>query len=62
VIVPTGPVFAVFNDLVQPLYDRILANKRAALTLSKTLDLLLPKLMSGEVNVREAKTDSGAAL
>lgn len=39
-----------FNDLVFPLYEKILQNKFENQTLAETRDYLLPKLMAGEVS------------
>jgi type I restriction enzyme S subunit len=54
VLVPPAPIRSAFDGLVCPLYERIIANERETRTLAKTRDLLLPKLMSGEIRVREA--------
>jgi type I restriction enzyme S subunit len=43
-----------FAQLTRPLVARIWANVREIDSLAATHDLLLPKLMSGEVRVREA--------
>ena len=43
------------GDLVNPLMDRMIANAHESRTLSQTRDLLLPKLMSGEIGLHEAE-------
>ncbi len=53
VIVPSEPILLAYESLVRPLYERIVANVRESSSLAKTRDLLLPKLMSGEIRVRE---------
>lgn len=55
VVLPDGKVLDEFNRLCQPMYDRIVANKVAARILGATRDLLLPKLMSGEVRIGDAE-------
>jgi type I restriction enzyme S subunit len=60
-IVPCEKLTEVFNGLAQPLYDRIVANKAESRTLAATRDLLLPKLMSGEIRVRDAEKAAEAA-
>lgn len=40
-----------FNDTVTPLFDMYFANQRENLRLSEVRDVLLPKLMSGEINI-----------
>jgi type I restriction enzyme S subunit len=48
-------VLQAFDELVTPLFDRIASNEKENRTLAATRDLLLPKLMSGEIRVREAE-------
>jgi type I restriction enzyme S subunit len=55
VIVPPEGVLRAFNDVASPLFDRIVCNEREVSTLAKTRDLLLPKLMSREIRVRDAE-------
>jgi len=43
-----------FGDVVAPLFARVRANVDQSNTLAKARDLLLPKLMSGEIRVKEA--------
>lgn len=57
VIVPSEPVLTTYEKLVRPLYERIVANVRESSTLAQTRDLLLPKLMSGEIRLRDAEKD-----
>jgi len=45
-----------FSLLVEPLFQKILANKNEMENLAQIRDLLLPKLMSGEIRVRDAKS------
>ena len=53
-----GPVddrlWRALGDVVNPLMDRVIANARETRTLAQTRDFLLPKLMSGEIRLREA--------
>ena len=46
---------AAFEEIVAPLFARILANIHESRTLAQTRDLLLPRLMSGELRVAEAE-------
>ena len=43
-----------FSELVSPILDRMESNKRENHTLAQTRDLLLPKLMSGEIRLSNA--------
>lgn len=54
-LLPSKGIVTVFNDLAQPSYDRIVANKLEVTSLAATRDLLLPKLMSGEIRVKDAE-------
>ncbi len=53
VVVPAEPVLRAFDAIAKPLYARIAKNERESRTLAQTRDLLLPRLMSGELRVAE---------
>lgn len=55
VIVADSPILRAFDEITQPLYKQIVANERETITLTATRDLLLPKLMSGEIRLCEAE-------
>jgi type I restriction enzyme S subunit len=55
VVVADDPSIVAYGDLVAPLLRQVLANRRESRTLAATRDLLLPKLMSGEIRVRDAE-------
>lgn len=52
--IPSEAALAVYSSCVDPMLDRIIANIHESRTLAATRDLLLPKLMSGEIRVRDA--------
>lgn len=52
---PTPDLLSAFEDTISPLFERILANVEESRTLALTRDLLLPRLMSGELRVDEAE-------
>jgi type I restriction enzyme, S subunit len=52
-IVPPTDVLEKFDGVVAPLYGRIHANAEESRTLAALRDALLPKLLSGEVRVKE---------
>ena len=54
-VLSDAPILQVFDTIAGPMYGRIARNEREARTLAQTRDLLLPKLMSGEIRVREAE-------
>ena len=47
-----------FNDTVTPLFDMYFANQRENLRLSEVRDVLLPKLISGEIDVSKSRIDN----
>jgi len=55
VVMPSEQALIAYEGLIRPLYDRIVANIKESASLAQTRDLLLPKLMSGEIRLREAE-------
>jgi type I restriction enzyme S subunit len=55
VIKPDDKAMNRFHNLVGPIFSQILANDLQSMTLSDTRDTLLPKLLSGEIRVRDAE-------
>ena len=51
VVVPPQPVLDAFNELSCPLFDKIRQNQDQNKALASLRDTLLPKLMSGEIDV-----------
>ncbi|MCA1381463.1 restriction endonuclease subunit S [Bradyrhizobium sp. BRP23] len=56
---PSGGVLEAFNVCVKPMLERIVSNIHESRSLAATRDLLLPKLMSGEVRVKDAEKNVG---
>jgi len=54
VVLPPLKLAQAFNTIVSPMLERIRANIQESRTLAQTRDLLLPRLMSGEVRLAEA--------
>ncbi|NOT32740.1 MAG: restriction endonuclease subunit S [Candidatus Eisenbacteria bacterium] len=54
-VVPSDEVLAAFNAHCQPWYERIVAGKRDSRTLAALRDTLLPKLISGELRVKDTE-------
>ena len=61
VIVPSQQVLTAYEGIVRPLYDRIGANTKESASLARTRDLLLPKLMSGEIRLAGVENTSDEA-
>ncbi len=51
IIKPNGTIIQAFSMLMQPLYFKMLSHQSEITTLQKTQDTLLPKLLSGEIDV-----------
>src|SRR5699024_4812188 len=52
-VIPSKEAINKFNETVQPLFDLILSNQRENQQLSTLRDSLLPRLMSGELDVSD---------
>lgn len=55
-------ILRIFDETVGPLFDRIVSNERENCALATTRDFLLPKLMSGEIRVKDAEKLTGKEL
>ena len=55
ICLPSEQIAHAFQSVVQPFLDRIGANIHEARTLAQTRHLLLPKLMNGEIRLRDAE-------
>lgn len=62
VLVPPRPVQDVFVSAVEPMRQRMALNERQSLTLAAIRDLLLPRLLSGELCVKDAETAVAATI
>ena len=54
IVVPSDEMLCAFNRVVQPLADRVIANDARSDTLVSLRDTLLPRLISGELRVKDA--------
>ncbi len=54
-VIPPPPVASAFQRIVEDTYQRHVANLREFRTLAALRDTLLPKLISGELRVKDAK-------
>jgi len=61
-IVPTPNIARIFDSFVEPIISRILANCNEARSLEEMRNLLLPKLMSGEISIKDAERVAEVAL
>lgn len=51
IIIPDNKFVSKFTTTIEPLFSQIVKNEKENLTLKTVRDLLLPKLMSGEIDV-----------
>lgn len=61
ILIPTEAVRRVYCGAVRPLRHQLWANVVQSETLASTRDLLLPKLMSGEIRLKDAEKIADAA-
>ena len=54
-IVPDPATHTAFETIAQPIFEQILRNIRESKSLATIRNLLLPKLMSGEIRIRDAE-------
>jgi type I restriction enzyme S subunit len=57
IIVPEQRVHAAFNKVTLDIYEKIFSNNSEIVRLQKTRDTLLPKLLSGELDVSEVEVN-----
>lgn len=55
VALPPESVAAEFTDLIRPMIDRIIANIHESRALAELRDALLPKLLSGELRIKNTE-------
>ena len=62
VTVPTASALLYFQKLIENMYERVEANNDESRCLSSIRDNLLPKLLTGELNMCEAEPQTKEAL
>lgn len=62
VCLPNREVSVAFEGILKPSVRRVIENIHESRTLAQTRDLLLPKLMSGEIRLRDAEREVEAVL
>ncbi|OLB65224.1 MAG: restriction endonuclease subunit S, partial [Nitrospirae bacterium 13_2_20CM_2_61_4] len=55
VVVPPDPVIIAADQIMSPIFQRQIHNKLESRTLSSIRDALLPKLISGEIRIKDAE-------
>ena len=59
---PTKEILNCFQTVVKPYFDKVFKNDEENKTLAELRDTLLPKLMSGEICVKDAEREVEAAV
>ena len=59
---PKKEILNCFQTVVEPFFDKVLANNEENKTLAELRDTLLPKLMSGKIRVKDAEREVEAAV
>jgi type I restriction enzyme S subunit len=57
VVVPLRPIMKAFGEIASLLYRKIDANLAESTTLAELRDLLLPKLISGTIRLKDAEKE-----
>lgn len=57
----SNKLWAMLGTAIDPMFERIAANDTESKALAATRDLLLPKLMSGEIHIKDAEKIAGEA-
>jgi type I restriction enzyme S subunit len=55
VVAPSAPVMEAFENLTRPWYGKVVASEHESRVLTSLRDALLPKLISGELRVKDAE-------
>ena len=55
VVSPSAPIMDAFDRVSRPMYRKVVENERESRTLAALRDALLPKLISGEIRVKETE-------
>lgn len=62
ICIPEFRALEAFNTTTAPMFDRIILNIHESKVVAQTRDMLLPKLISGEVRVKDADRIVGATI
>lgn len=60
-VVPSAQAVGVFDDIIIPMAEKHAQSVLENRTLAAMRDLLLPKLMSGEIRLRDAERSAAEA-
>jgi type I restriction enzyme S subunit len=60
VVTPSVDVMRIFEERLRPLYERIVENVRESRTLATLRDTLLPRLITGELRLKQSNLYAGS--
>ncbi len=58
-VIPPADVIAEFQNIAGPLFDRLVENEQHAQTLTTLRDTLLPRLISGQLQLSQSEQNAG---
>lgn len=58
IVIPTIQIRNCFDNIVAPIFEKLLSNYGESDTLKSMRDLLIPRLLSGELSVGKIKSTS----
>lgn len=61
ILVPNERVLAAFGKLTDGLYSKIVSSKQSARTLTTLRDILLPRLISGQLRLPDATVQAAVS-
>ena len=56
-VVPNAEVMNLAENIISPMLEKLISNRLESFTLQKTRDTLLPKLLSGELDISKLELD-----
>lgn len=62
VVVPSNGLLATFGEATKPMFDLIVANSKQSRILAALRDVLLPRLLSGQIRMRDVEPVVEAAI
>ena len=57
VIIPAAKILKTFSEQVGGLFAKVISNQKENKILAQLRDTLLPKLMSGEIRIKEVEKE-----
>ena len=55
ILLPERPLIEAYTKIVGPAFEKIVNNEKSSMCLGKIRDALLPKLLFGEIKIKNAK-------